>query len=122
MKQKSVLVIGAGFMGAGIAQVCAQSGYLVFLNDVTPDALGKAEKSIQWSVNKLHEKTFLQEEPKTLLSRISYVTDFASASEVDWVIEAIPEHEALKIDLFLELEKKCLTWNKMRGKRAYLDG
>ena len=42
-KQQSVLVIGAGFMGAGIAQVCAQSGYRVHLNDVKPEALDKAE-------------------------------------------------------------------------------
>lgn len=47
MKRQRVLVIRAGFMGAGIAQ----SRYSVILNDVTPEALDKAQKSIQWSLN-----------------------------------------------------------------------
>ena len=106
MKQQSVLVIGAGFMGAGIAQVCAQSGYRVHLNDVKPEALGKAEKGLQWSVNKLIEKGFLQEDPDKILNRLTYETDLSSAAEADWIIEAVVEVEALKIDLFKALEEK----------------
>jgi len=105
MEQKSVLVIGAGFMGAGIAQVCAQSGYRIHLNDVKSKALARAEKGIQWSVEKLSGKGFLQEAPDTILDRLSYETDLSSAAEVDWVIEAVIEVEALKIDLFKTLEK-----------------
>ncbi|RLC06090.1 MAG: 3-hydroxybutyryl-CoA dehydrogenase [Deltaproteobacteria bacterium] len=106
MKQQSVLVIGAGFMGSGIAQVCAQSGYRVHLNDVKPEALGKAEKGLQWSVNKLTEKGFLQEDPDKILNRLTYETDLSSAAEADWIIEAVLEVEALKIDLFKALEEK----------------
>jgi 3-hydroxybutyryl-CoA dehydrogenase len=106
MKQQSVLVIGAGFMGAGIAQVCAQSGYRVHLNDVKPEALGKAEKGLRWSVNKLAEKGFLQEDPDKILSRLTYETDLSSAAEADWIIEAVLEVEAIKIDLFKALEEK----------------
>lgn len=106
MKQQSVLVIGAGFMGAGIAQVCAQSGYRVHLNDVKPEALGKAEKGLRWSVNKLAEKGFLQEDPDKILSRLTYETDLSSAAEADWIIEAILEVEEIKIDLFKALEEK----------------
>jgi 3-hydroxybutyryl-CoA dehydrogenase len=106
MKQQSVLVIGAGFMGAGIAQVCAQSGYRVHLNDVKPEALGKAEKGLRWSVNKLVEKGFFQEDPDKILSRLTYETDLSSAAEADWIIEAILEVEAIKIDLFKALEEK----------------
>lgn len=106
MKQQSVLVIGAGFMGSGIAQVCAQSGYRVHLNDVKPEALGKAEKGLQWSVNKLTEKGFLQEDPDKILNRLTYETDLSSAVEADWIIEAVLEVEALKIDLFKALEEK----------------
>jgi 3-hydroxybutyryl-CoA dehydrogenase len=105
MEQKSVLVIGAGFMGAGIAQVCAQSGYRVHLNDVKSEALEKAEKGMQWSVEKLSEKGFLQEAPDKILSRLSYETDLSSAAEADWIIEAVLEIEALKIDLFKALEE-----------------
>ena len=106
MNQQSVLVIGAGFMGSGIAQVCAQSGYRVHLNDVKPEALGKAEKGLQWSVNKLTEKGFLQEDPDKILNRLTYETDLSSAAEADWIIEAVLEVEALKIDLFKALEEK----------------
>ena len=106
MKQQSVLVIGAGFMGAGIAQVCAQSGYRVHLNDVKPEALGKAEKGLHWSVNKLAEKGFLQEDPDKILSRLTYETDLSSAAEADWIIEAVLEVETLKIYLFNALEEK----------------
>ena len=106
MEQKRVLVIGAGFMGAGIAQVCAQSGYRVYLNDVKPEALGKAEKGLQWSVNKLAEKGFLQEDPGKILGRLTYETDLSCAADADWIIEAVLEVEALKIDLFKALEEK----------------
>jgi len=105
MEQKIVLVIGAGFMGAGIAQVCAQSGYRVHLNDVKSEALTKAEKGIQWSVEKLSEKGFLQEAPDKTLNRLSYETDLSSAAEADWIIEAVIEVEALKIDIFKTLEE-----------------
>ena len=106
MEQQNVLVIGAGFMGAGIAQVCAQSGYRVHLNDVKPEALAKAEKGLRWSVNKLSEKGFLQEEPDKILNRLSYEYDMSCASDADWIIEAVLEVEALKIDLFRALEEK----------------
>ena len=45
---ENVLVVGAGFMGAGIAQVCAQSGYRVFLMDTDRDGLKKALGKIKW--------------------------------------------------------------------------
>ena len=106
MVKKTVFVIGAGFMGAGIAQVCAQSGYRVHLNDVSPGALAKAEKGMQWSVKKLSEKGFLQEAPDEILSRLSYVSDLSSAADADWIIEAVVEVEALKLALFKALEGK----------------
>ena len=98
-------------MGAGIAQVCAQSGYRVHLNDVKPEALDKAEKGLQWSVNKLAEKGFFQEDPDKILSRLSYETDLSCAADADWIIEAVLEVEALKIDLFKALEKKISRHN-----------
>jgi 3-hydroxybutyryl-CoA dehydrogenase len=108
MQQQSVLIIGAGFMGAGIAQVCAQSGYRVHLNDVKPEALDNAEKGIQWSVKKLSEKGFFQEAPDKILSRLSYETDLSNTVKVQWVIEAALEIESLKIDIFKLLEQKVL--------------
>jgi len=106
MDQKSsILVIGAGYMGAGIAQVCAQSGYHVHLNDVDPKALEKAEQGIRWSVEKLSAKGYLNDSPEGVLSRLSFETDLTCAAGADWIIEAVVEVAALKIDLFRTLEK-----------------
>jgi len=109
MTQQRVLVVGSGFMGAGIAQVCAQSGYQVVLNDINSEALVKATDGITWSVGKLHQKGFLTESPDAILGRICYADDLAAAAEADWIIEAVIEKESLKIDLFTELEKKIAT-------------
>ena len=106
MKQQSILVIGAGFMGSGIAQVCAQSGYRVHLMDIKEKALANAEKGISWSVQKLFHKGWLTEDPAAVLARVSYETDDAAAESAAWVIEAALEKERLKIDIFTSIEKK----------------
>ena len=56
MDIKSVGIIGAGQMGAGIAQVCAQSGYAVVLFDQSADAVKKAFERIEKGINRLAEK------------------------------------------------------------------
>ena len=66
MSIQSVMVVGSGLMGSGIAQVCAQAGLKVFLYDVSKDALVKALKTIDWSVGKFIEKGKLIEEKDTL--------------------------------------------------------
>ena len=93
---ENVLVVGAGFMGAGIAQVCAQSGYRVFLMDTDRDGLEKALGKIKWSVEKFASKGFLKDEPRTVLERISPETDLEKASQVQLCIEAVFEDEKLK--------------------------
>ncbi len=67
----TVLVIGAGFMGSDIAQVCAQSGYRVILMDVNKGALEKAVGGIKWSLEKFFSKGFLKETPGSCLERIT---------------------------------------------------
>ncbi len=100
-----VLVVGAGFMGTGIAQVCAQAGYQVHLTDVDPAALTRALGSIRWSVEKLAAKGSLQEPPQQVLARISPADDLSCASQVQWVIEAAWEEYDLKRHLFQELDR-----------------
>jgi 3-hydroxybutyryl-CoA dehydrogenase len=56
MEIKKLMIVGSGLMGSGIAQVCAQAGIQVFLNDVSPEALDKAIKNIECSVGKYIEK------------------------------------------------------------------
>ena len=100
---KKVLVIGAGFMGAGIAQVCAQSGYQVLLSDVSDEALEQALAGLKWSVEKLKSKGLLKEDPGQVLSRLKMVQDLSGAAEADLVIEAVFEKEELKHRIFKEL-------------------
>jgi 3-hydroxybutyryl-CoA dehydrogenase len=101
----TVLVIGAGFMGAGIAQVCAQNGYRVNLMDVDQGALEKAVGGINWSLEKFYSKGFLKEAPEACLARITTATDLNAAAQADWVIEAAFEEESLKKEIFEKLDR-----------------
>ncbi|MCX8117077.1 MAG: 3-hydroxyacyl-CoA dehydrogenase family protein [Desulfobacterota bacterium] len=101
---ETVMVIGAGFMGSGIAQVCAQAGYQVYLSDIDPSAIDRARLDILKSLKKLSSKGLVAEAPERTVSRILPVIDLRLASEVDWVIEAVFEDEALKRRLFQELD------------------
>ena len=100
-----ILVVGAGFMGSGIAQVSAQSGYQVYLMDIQPAITDRALGNIRWSVEKLEAKAHLREPSQKVLARISPVKDLSKASEVDWVIEAVLEEEDLKRSIFQELDR-----------------
>jgi 3-hydroxybutyryl-CoA dehydrogenase len=102
---KHVLVVGAGFMGSGIAQVCAQAGYRVHLMDVEREALDRAIGEIHWSVEKLSTKGIIKDPPQTVLERITTVEDLKSAKDVNWVIEAALEVEDLKHEIFQELDR-----------------
>ena len=100
-----VLVVGAGFMGSGIAQVCAQAGYRVYLMDIEPAVAARALKDIRWSVEKLAAKGVLKELPPQVLARISLEKDLMSAAQADWIVEAAWEEEQLKRDIFQELDR-----------------
>ena len=100
-----ILVVGAGFMGAGIAQVCASYGHDVWLNDANPDALAKGIEGIRWSLNKLASKGYLPVDPDAILARLHASDDLSPAAEADWIIEAAPEVEDLKKQLFRELDQ-----------------
>ena len=102
---ESVLVVGAGFMGSGIGQVCAQAGYRVHLMDVKAAALDKAMSDIQWSLEKLGSKGLLNDSPQTVFERITPEQDFSSAARVAQVIEAALEIEDLKREIFQELDR-----------------
>lgn len=100
-----VLVVGAGFMGSGIAQVCAQAGYQVHLTDVERAITDKSLRSICWSLERLAAKSAIRESAEQVLARISPAGDLSIAAGVDWVIEAVVEEEALKRSLFQELDR-----------------
>lgn len=100
-----VLVIGAGFMGSGIAQVCAQAGCSVHVMDVNTAITDKAVANIRWSVEKLAAKGAIKETPDQVVKRLTPASDLMSAANADWVIEAAWEEQELKRRIFHELDQ-----------------
>jgi 3-hydroxybutyryl-CoA dehydrogenase len=105
MTIQKVFIVGSGLMGSGIAQVCAQAGIQVFMNDVSQEILDRGLKNITWSVGKFIEKGKLKEDLKTIIGRIRTVTDLKNAAQVDLVIEAVFEKLDLKHEIFKKLEE-----------------
>ena len=101
----SVAVIGAGTMGAGIAQVCAQAGWKTNLFDAFPEGLERGMKAIDafWDKGIARGKTS-PEQKSEWASNLHAVSEMADAvGEVDLVIEAVPEIPELKHKIFAEL-------------------
>jgi len=107
MAINKVFIVGAGLMGSGIAQVCAQSGINVILNDISQEAIEKGLKNIAWSVSKFIEKGKLTEDKATILNRISTDDDFSSAADADFALEVVFENIGLKKETFLKLDEVC---------------
>jgi 3-hydroxybutyryl-CoA dehydrogenase len=104
MTIKQILVVGAGTMGNGIAQVAATSGYVVSCMDVVPAALDKAKANIEKSTAKLVEKGTITKEQKTAADKINYVSSLDTANKADLLIEAATENPELKFRIFREMD------------------
>lgn len=105
---KSTMVIGAGTMGSGIAQVVAGSGSRVVLFDTNAAALERARAGIGKSLEKLASKGQLGgADPKDVLARVETATSMDVAKEVDVVIEAVFENLEVKKELFGKLDDIC---------------
>jgi 3-hydroxybutyryl-CoA dehydrogenase len=101
---RTVAIIGAGQMGAGIAQAVAAGGYQVRLYDAAADRPPRAMASIAASLARLVERELTtQAEADAIIGRISTAAGLAEAGDVDLVIEAAVEDEAVKKALFAEL-------------------
>ena len=95
MRFEHVLVVGAGQMGGGIAQVVAASGRRVSLHDAAPGAVERSLEAIRKSLGKLAEKG--GPDPEEVLARIVPEDDLVSA---DLMVEAVIEDAAVKEDVF----------------------
>ena len=104
MDISKVFVMGAGAMGNGIAQVCAQRGISAVMCDLSQDLLDKAVKNISWSVSKFVEKGKISESLDTVMGRIQTSTDYDAAAEADLVIEAVFEKIEVKHEVFKKLD------------------
>ena len=102
---KIVLILGAGAMGSGIAQVVAQSGCKVFLRDINDDFVAKGLGGIDKNLGKLVEKGKMKAEDKdAILRRITGIVDIGPAKDADFVIEAAIENMSLKKKIYQELD------------------
>jgi 3-hydroxybutyryl-CoA dehydrogenase len=98
-------VLGAGTMGAGIAQVAAQNNCEVVLVDLSQDMLTKAESNLDKVLSRLVEKGILSEDDKiNIQGRISYSTDVRDFKSSALIIEAIVENLDVKHKVFADLE------------------
>jgi 3-hydroxybutyryl-CoA dehydrogenase len=101
---KHILIVGAGTMGNGIAQVAATSGYQVTCLDVVPSALEKAKIEITLSTAKLVEKGSITSDQKENADQIHFVSSYTSVPSADFIIEAATENPDLKFKIFKELD------------------
>ena len=108
MEIKKVGVVGCGTMGAGITQVCAQSGYQVVVSEINDELLKKGLASIDSSLAKGVERGKLSQQDKdATISRIKGTTQTQDFSDCDLMIEVAVEQMDLKKKIFAELDKIC---------------
>jgi 3-hydroxybutyryl-CoA dehydrogenase len=108
MEFKNVGVVGCGIMGAGIAQLCAQTGYHVIVSEINDTLLQKGLKSIESILGRLVEKGKITADNRDdVLGRIKGTTNMADFSVCDIAIEAATEDMKIKQAVFAELDKYC---------------
>ncbi len=109
MEINKVLIIGAGQMGCGIAQVMAQNGIVVVLQDIKPELVQQGIAKIERNLKKLVEKGMLNPEEQTAARgciRGASALD-TSVCQVDLVIEAAVENAGIKREVFELLDRLC---------------
>jgi 3-hydroxybutyryl-CoA dehydrogenase len=108
MEIKTFGVIGAGQMGAGIAQVAAMSGLNIIMNDIKTEFVDKGLAGIAKILDRNVEKGKMSpEEKKAVLGRIRPSTQLADMAAADYVVEAATENEKIKFQIFKDLDEIC---------------
>ena len=103
-----VFVLGAGTMGAGIAQAFAAKGYEVILRDIKDEFVDRGLAGIAKNLDRLVAKEKITEEEKeNILSRLSGTIEMRYAEDCDLVIEAAVENMQIKKQIFAELDEIC---------------
>jgi 3-hydroxybutyryl-CoA dehydrogenase len=120
----NVAIIGAGTMGHSLAQVFAQGGYKVALNDISEEILERAKGLIAANLDTLSELGLFNpdDRSKVLNERISFTTDLASAvAGADFVLEAVVEVAEVKKTLFADLDRLSPPEAILASNTSYLD-
>ena len=106
MEIKKIGILGAGIMGSGIAQVAAMSGFQVVVRDVNDDVLGAGQSKVEGSLQRMAKKGKVSEDDlKQIHDNIKWTTDIGNLSGVELLIEAVPELEELKKEMYRDTEK-----------------
>lgn len=106
MEIKKLMVIGAGQMGSGIAQVAAQTGLEVILNDIKEEFVERGLSVIHRNLSRQVEKGRMSEEEKAeILARIQLSTSIEDAKEIDFAVEAAVENMEVKSGIFKQLDQ-----------------
>jgi len=101
-------VIGAGQMGAGIAQVAAQAGFSVILHDMKEEFVAKGKGTIEKNLDRMLQKEKITADQKTkALSLIQTTTSLDAMKDADLVIEAATENVEIKLNIFKTLDEVC---------------
>ena len=108
MEIKKIVVCGAGVMGGGIAQVCANAGYEVWMYDLKEEYSQGGKNKIAAGLDRQVAKGKMTVEQKEeLLNRLHPTADIACAKDADLIMEAVLEDVQVKKDLFAKLEAVC---------------
>jgi len=108
MTVQTIGVVGAGTMGRGIAQVCAQAGYQVRLGDISADAVAAGRADIEKQLARAVQRERIgAAERDAALARIATASGLDAMADVDLCIEAATENPQLKLELFRSLEAAC---------------
>ena len=105
MSISKVMIIGSGQMGSGIAQVFAQSGFTVYLNDIKEEFVQRGIDNISKQLARSVEKGRMSEEEKgKILGNLIPSTSYEDAKNVQLVIEAATENRDIKLSIFKQLD------------------
>jgi 3-hydroxybutyryl-CoA dehydrogenase len=109
MEVRTVGVIGAGVMGAGLAQNLAQTGHSVILIDISDQILDRAKLAIRQGIRfqSFFKKQGHESKAGDALKQVSFSTDLQSLREADFVIENVPEKWDLKKAVYAEIDLIC---------------
>jgi 3-hydroxybutyryl-CoA dehydrogenase len=122
-KIHNVTIVGAGTMGHSLAQVFAQAGYTVWLNDIKEEILTKAKSLISSNLQTFVEMGLLDKSlPAAILNRIQTTTKIEDAGKnADLVIEAIIEDAPAKKEMFKTLDQVCPPHAILASNTSYMD-
>jgi len=99
-------IIGGGQMGGGIAEVCVKAGVDTIVVEISDDLVARSKAGIERSLSKAVDRGKLgADERDTALTRLTFSTDRGALTDRDLVIEAVIENEALKHEIFTDLDR-----------------